>query len=107
MPSGNSLILAYSWLAYASRECPILAYSWLGYATWECPYLVRIRDWHMPAGNNKSFRDWPINSLVGYAIHEWHMPFVNGRVLIREWDNSWVGQNIYLRVRYRMAINSH
>jgi hypothetical protein len=21
------------------------------------------------------------------------MPFVNGRVLIREWDNSWLGQN--------------
>jgi hypothetical protein len=30
--------------------------------------LIPGRD--MPAGNNKSIRDWPINSSVGYAIHE-------------------------------------
>jgi len=29
-------------------------------------------------------------------IREWHMPFVNGKALIREWDNSWVGQNTCL-----------
>lgn len=26
------------------------------------------------------------------------MPFVNGRALIRKWDNSWVGQNIYSQI---------
>jgi hypothetical protein len=49
----------------------------------------------MPAGNNKSIRDWPINSPMGYAsqeyaknapIHEWYMPFMNGIGRIREWD---------------------
>ena len=27
------------------------------------------------------------------------MPFVNGRALIREWDNSWLGQNTYPKSR--------
>jgi hypothetical protein len=54
----------------------------------------------MPAGNNKSIRDWPINSSVGYAIHKWHMPvrntlktmpFTNGMGRIREWDLFVVG----------------
>jgi hypothetical protein len=35
------------------------------------PSFNTYRDWHMPAGNNKSIRDWPINSLVGYASQEY------------------------------------
>jgi hypothetical protein len=83
MPAGNALILAYSRLAYAN---------------WECPHLART-------GNNKAFLDGTALAYlfpVGYAIQEcakipyireWHMPFVNGRARIREWDNSWLGQN--------------
>jgi hypothetical protein len=70
----------------------------------------------MLAGNNKSIRDWPINSLVGYAsqeyaknhairewegVNSWMGYFVSG--IIREWDNSWVGQNtcppVVVRIR--------
>jgi hypothetical protein len=75
MPSFNT----YSRLAYAIHEWEALAY---------------IRDWH------------PSHSRMAYAsqeqalrppIREWHMPFVNGGGRIREWDNSWLVRNTYLR----------
>jgi len=52
---------------------------------------------------------WPNHELIPFtnapcAIHGWHMLvrntlkypiFVNEKALIREWDNSWLGQNRY------------
>jgi hypothetical protein len=71
-------------------------------------FAVVIGDCSATAGNNKLIPGWPINLLVGYAIHEWHILVRNTLKYpyIREWHAqfvnliySWVGQNKYLQRR--------
>ena len=66
------------------------------FAKWGCwGRSLLLQGCGATAGNNKLIPHWPINSSVGYAIHEWHMLventlkcplFVKGIGSIREFD---------------------